>query len=249
MDTSQIRKPSFWAILPASVRYDQNLIPNSKLLYAEITALQEATGFCFATNQYLASLFGLKPATITTLLKNLIDNGYIAVEVVRDRETNQVIQRKISTTAKLPTIADPSSIKIEEGSPIKTEDPPLEKSKENNTSISNIPPIVPQGGRRRREPKKEPDHKPDRFHRFWAFYPRGENKQGAIRAWDRLRPTDDQIDQMAKALKRQKQSDSWKNGIGIPHAATWLNNRRWEDEVREVSNPDIVDARGGLDAW
>lgn len=243
------RKPAYWAILPASVRYDPELIPNAKLLYAEITALQEATGYCFATNQYLADLFGLKPATITALLKNLTDHGYIQVEVDRDEGTKQVVQRRIFTTAKLPTVAAPSPINIGEGSPIKIEDPPLQKPKENNTRDNNIPPKAPQGGRRRREVKKEPDHKPERFKRFWDFYPRGENKQGAIRAWDRLSPTDEQIDQMAKALKRQMQSEEWKNGIGIPHASTWLNNQRWEDEVKAAAPLPEVDARGGLDAW
>ena len=244
------RKPSYWAILPASVRYDTNLIPNAKLLYAEITALQEATGYCFATNQYLASLFGLKPATITTLIKNLSDNGYIKADVVRDTETKEVIQRRICTTAKLPVIADPSPIKTEEGSPIKTGEPPLEKSKENNTSNS-LPPKAPQGGRRRRDTKQIPDHEPERFQKFWDYYPRHESKQAAIRAWDRLSPSPELIDTMAKALKVQTQSKSWQDGIGIPYASTWLNNRRWEDEVKAAPVPQmsIVDTRGGLEAW
>ena len=244
------RKPSYWAIIPASVRYDPKLIPNAKLLYAEITALQEATGYCFATNQYLASLFGLKPATITTLLKNLADNGYIHVEIARDPETKEVLQRKISTTAKLPVVTDPSPIKIEEGCSINIGEPPLEKSEENNTSNS-LPPKAPQGGRRRRETKEAPDHEPERFSKFWEFYPRHESKQAAIRAWDKLSPSGDLIDKMAKALKVQIKSKAWQEGIGIPYASTWLNNRRWEDEVKAAPVPQmsIVDTRGGLEAW
>lgn len=247
----EARKPSYWAILPASVRYDPKLIPNAKLLYAEITALQESTGYCFATNQYLSSLFGLKPATITALLKNLTDNGYIKVEVVRDAETKEVLQRKISTTAKLPVVADPSSIKIGEGCPKKIEEPPLEKSKENNTSNS-LPPKAPQGGRRRRDTKQIPDHEPERFQKFWDYYPRHESKQAAIRAWDRLSPSADLINTMAKALMKQKQSKSWLEGIGIPYASTWLNNRRWEDEVTiqgQLPMLTVIDERGGLEAW
>lgn len=244
------RKPSYWAIIPASVRYDPKLIPNAKLLYAEITALQEATGYCFATNQYLSSLFGLKPATITTLLKNLADNGYIHVEIVRNPETKEVLQRKISTTAKLPVIADPSPIKIEEGYSINIGEPPLEKSEETNTS-NFLPPKAPQGGRRRRETKEVPDHEPERFSKFWEFYPRHESKQAAIRAWDKLRPSGDLIDKMAKALKVQMKSKSWQEGIGIPYASTWLNNRRWEDEVKAAPVPQmsILDTRGGLEEW
>lgn len=99
-------------------------------------------------------------------------------------------------------------------------------------STHDIPPKAPQGGRRSREPKKEPEWCPERFAKFWTFYPRGENKQAAIRAWDKLQPSDELIDTMAQALKRQVASEDWMQGIGIPYASTWLNQRRWEDEVR-----------------
>ena len=35
------RKPGYWAVLPARVRYDEELRPNAKLIYAEITALAQ----------------------------------------------------------------------------------------------------------------------------------------------------------------------------------------------------------------
>ena len=38
------RRPGYWAVLPATVRYDKTLRPNAKLLYAEITALADANG-------------------------------------------------------------------------------------------------------------------------------------------------------------------------------------------------------------
>lgn len=38
------RRPGYWAVLPAKVRYDKTLRPNAKLLYAEITALADARG-------------------------------------------------------------------------------------------------------------------------------------------------------------------------------------------------------------
>ncbi len=46
------RRPGYWAVLPATVRYDKTLRPNAKLLYAEITALADARGYCWATNSY-----------------------------------------------------------------------------------------------------------------------------------------------------------------------------------------------------
>ena len=36
---------------------------------------------------------------------------------------------------------------------------------------------------------------------------------------------------IGKALRRQKASEEWQNGIGIPYASTYLNNQRWTDEA------------------
>lgn len=245
------RKPSFWAILPATVRYDPNLRPNAKLLYAEITALQESSGYCFASNRYFADNFGLQPATITSLLDNLSKAGYISVEILRDSETHEVVQRRIYTTGKLPDIADPSPIFIGDPSSKNMEDPPLKISGNNNTSNNNNPPKAPRRGAGRREPKKAPDWKPERFAGFWVYYPRGENKQGAIRAWDRLKPSDDLIDTMAKALTAQMRTEDWQRGIGVPYASTWLNQRRWEDEQkRPAACPLTAQAeRSDLPEW
>ena len=52
-----MEKPNYYAILSAEVRYDNNLRPNTKLLYAEITALSNTTGECFATNKYFSNLY------------------------------------------------------------------------------------------------------------------------------------------------------------------------------------------------
>lgn len=101
-----------------------------------------------------------------------------------------------------------------------------------------IPPISPQEDVGPLEKKSVPKWRPERFAAFWEYYPRGENKQGAARAWDKLKPSDELIDTMAKALKRQLASEEWKRDIGIPYASTWLNQRRWEDEIKAVPISD-----------
>lgn len=84
--------------------------------------------------------------------------------------------------------------------------------------------------KRSNEPREAPDWKPERFAAFWDVYPCGKSKQAAIRAWDKLRPDDSLLVEMARGLQRALCSEDWKRGIGIPYASTWLNNRRWEDE-------------------
>lgn len=102
--------------------------------------------------------------------------------------------------------------------------------------------------RKRRATKSAPDYRPDTFARFWAAYPRGEDKQGAIAAWDELRPDDATLQAMSRALVRQKASEEWQRGIGIPYAVRWLRRRRWEDEIKAPA-PQPESAGGDLPVW
>lgn len=86
-----------------------------------------------------------------------------------------------------------------------------------------------QGGK---TAKSVPKWKPERFEKFWAFYRqnvRGEAREKAVKAWDKLKADDDLLDQMGQALLRQMATEEWRRGIGVPYASSWLNGRRWED--------------------
>lgn len=141
-------------------------------------------------------------------------------------------------TTENPTTGNPST-----GNPL-TENPTQPSTKDTKYLDTNTP-LTPQRGRR--APKKVALWKPERFAAFWQYYPRGESKQAAIAAWDKLRPDDALIDDIARALKRQMASEEWQRGVGIPYAATYLNQRRWEDEPHA---PAAQPAEGGgLPLW
>ena len=72
------------------------------------------------------------------------------------------------------------------------------------------------------------------FDRFWEAYPRKEAKQTAKRAFEKLNPDEALLQTMLEAVERSKGTAQWKeeNGRFIPHPATWINQRRWEDEVK-----------------
>jgi hypothetical protein len=74
-------KPSYYAVLPANVRYDANLTPMAKLLYAEITALAQKEGHAWASNQYFATLYGVHKDTVSKWVKELIIAGYVTIDV------------------------------------------------------------------------------------------------------------------------------------------------------------------------
>ena len=103
--------------------------------------------------------------------------------------------------------------------------------------------------RKRRGARSAPDWEPEMFNRFWKAYPRGEDKQGAMDEWDRLRPDHETMLAMSRALCRQKASDDWQRGIGIPYAVRWLRRRRWEDEDKTPPRPPDRSSGGDLPVW
>lgn len=70
---------SYYAIIPAKVRYDKSLCPNAKLLYGEITALCNEKGYCWATNYYFSTLYNVSVRSIVNWLNELESSGHIII--------------------------------------------------------------------------------------------------------------------------------------------------------------------------
>lgn len=94
-----MNKPSYYAIIPAGVRYDKRLPNGAKLLYGEITALSNKEGFCWASNRYFADLYGIAVRTIQRWIAEMERGGHI-------RCTTKAGKRKIFISAKLPGMSE-----------------------------------------------------------------------------------------------------------------------------------------------
>ena len=122
--------PSYYSIIPATVRYDHNLKANEKLMYGEITALASKNGYCWAENRYFAELYDVHKITISKWLKNLEDNGYIRTELKYVYGTKQVSKRLIY-------INDTPISQIAKGYESNDYDPVSENTKEELSTTSN----------------------------------------------------------------------------------------------------------------
>lgn len=89
--------------------------------------------------------------------------------------------------------------------------------------------LVPTNGSS--PPAKKTTGYADDFEAWWALYPRKVAKAAAAKAWKGARRATD-ADTLTSALLASVRA--WQaNGRAtehIPHAATWLNGRRWEDQ-------------------
>ncbi|NIP28978.1 MAG: hypothetical protein GWN55_16605 [Phycisphaerae bacterium] len=92
-------KKSYYAVIPANVRYDSTLPASAKLLFGEITALCNEKGFCWASNSYFASLYGKDKGTISRWIAQLIEQGYLQAEV--DKKDGN--KRKLWLSVRVPT--------------------------------------------------------------------------------------------------------------------------------------------------
>lgn len=75
-----VEHPCYYAVLDANVRYDKRLTSSEKLLYAEISALTNASGKCTAKNKYFAELYQQGLSTISRWVSNLAKCGYIKID-------------------------------------------------------------------------------------------------------------------------------------------------------------------------
>jgi hypothetical protein len=82
----------------------------------------------------------------------------------------------------------------------------------------------------------------DGFNSFWKEYPKKVQKQTAIKAWKKLKPTDGfhtLLETILKDVRSRANSDEWtKDNLQFcPYPASYLNGRRWEDEVPQPRDP------------
>lgn len=129
--------PNYYAVITADVRYDNRLNAQQKLIYAEITALSNATGECWATNGYFAKLYDVSSQTVSRWIRALVECGYITSDVERN-DRNEVVRRVLRICPPVendgtPTVENDGTPPLENGGT-----PPVKNEKENNTSIFNI---------------------------------------------------------------------------------------------------------------
>lgn len=86
------------------------------------------------------------------------------------------------------------------------------------------------------------------FLTFWAKYPNKAGKDKALKVWLRLAPDSGLILRILDSLSWQVRQPKWLKDDGeyVPHASSWLNQRRWEDEPfnapAESRGPRVMDA-------
>lgn len=231
-----------YTVIQNSALRDPRLSLKTKGLFAVMISLPDDWEYSISG---LASFVGVGRDAIRSALQELKLAGYLLQEQAHDENGKfagsvYVLQESAPPLSGFPSTVKPTTVQPSTGYPTQTKE-----------RYNKIPPIIPQEGEG--APKKKTTTttakwKPERFEKFWSFFPNGTSgkgsKQRAAAAWDKLKPDDQLLSEIAKALEKQKATEMWSRGVGIPYASTYLNGRRWKDaeEIGELHRPDALPA-------
>lgn len=223
-------KKSYYAIIPANVRYDEDLTPNAKLLYGEVTALCNEKGYCWANNSYFADLYGVSNVSISKWINQLVKQGYLSSEIKYKEGSKEILYRY------LRLVNNPIKEKFNT-SQRKVNDPIKEKFKDNTTSnntINNTTNILSSNKLPESELKSN-------FDKLWNLYPNKKGKAKAFTAYKKaIRDgvTNEAIQTgivaYTKEISLKRTEPSY-----IAHGSTWFGNQRWEDDYETDSKDDM----------
>ena len=131
---SDMEKPSYYSVIPASVRYCPELNASEKLMYGEISSLCSKEGYCWATNRYFSELYSVDTNSVSRWIANLERCGFIATTIGRAN------QRKIML-APIPKNVERVSTKIERGIPknVESDQLALYENNKSNTTREDFP--------------------------------------------------------------------------------------------------------------
>lgn len=183
---------------------------------------------------YFSRVSGANKETVGKYFHKLEELGYL--RRYRERGEHGVFGSTVyefTTSRASPCTDFPDTVEPDTAEPCTAEPEPVNPSQKNKRKKNNNPPIVPQGDERAENAVCT--WKPDRFLAFWEYYRdtfctkdhsrAGERGEAAI-AWDKLKPDDVTLEQIAAKLKAIMKTQQWKDGIGIKMASTFLNGIR-----------------------
>ena len=194
---------SCWLTLLCYVSVNDNEIDNGKIKHLSEQQLMVQSGLDFQDENWDRTIGVLEKLKSLEMIE--IDNGVITVKNWDKRQ-----ESALTGYERVKRYRDKAKVDNEGDNALITSE---EKRVEENRIEKNI-------------------H--IRFTSFWNEYPKKAGKVIAERAFNRLNPSKTLFDKVLEDVRQRKQSEQWQKEKGkfILNPATYLNQRRWEDETK-----------------
>jgi len=234
-------------IIYESVRFSRTLAalsPWAERLFFRMTTIADDFGRFNSEPPIVRALcFPLFPKLtdkqIQDLLEELASSGLIQIYEHGERRLGYFVtwpkyQICRAQKSKFPGPDDNGSERLQTFDSGRQQPPTSVTHTNRSRSRSRIPLSDPdldsalESGRKGRGAGQPASANPNPFDRFYGPYPRHEGKKAAREAFDRLSPDDVLLDRLVADVAARYVGIDVKL---IPHPATYLNGRRWEDET------------------
>ena len=189
--------------------YLEHMTPRQAVLMGMLIGMAKRSGYAYPSNKTIGAILNMTTITVQRELAILEEKGFLTRQLIRDNN-NQVVSRKIYPHIKT--------------------DIPL---------ISNLIPPSPQKCNSNKDKDISiTDNNKDTypFEQFWEMYKRKGVRSKALRSFEKLTKAEKELllVYIPKYVKNHVDSDKLKY---IPHFSTFLNEKRWHDELPyEIKN-------------
>jgi hypothetical protein len=231
-----------FAMIPLSAIIDNRLTLRMLKTFAGICSFRKSSDdFCIqAGRDEISVRCGLHPSIISTATTELENLGWLkkSGRGGRAMKTSYLITPP-KTVADSETVLNSATVM---GSETVTDSV-------SKTVTESVTPLYKKEVNLERRLSRPPAES-NGFAEFWQQYPKKVAKSDALQAWRKLKPSGQLFTDLMAGLASHKVSDQWRKNGGefIPHPASWLNKRRWEDEAQsavvqnQLANPVFVGA-------
>lgn len=195
------------------------------LMLLAIADFADDDGRAYPSVPTLARKCRMKERNAQYILAELVETGELATQRGKGPRGSNVYRIKLASLGVQPSAPVQTFAPLQETAPKGCNGVRITPAMECTQTIIE-PSMNRQGG----------------FETFWSAYPKKKAKGDAQKAWAKIKANVELLSSILTALNVQALSEDWQKDGGkfIPYPATWLNGRRWEDEM-----PSEVCSAGG----
>mgnify|MGYP007100052492 CR=1 FL=1 len=247
-----MEKTTKYTTIIHKIRIDLDLSCNEYCVADTVYSLSNnptGVGWCYASKKNIADFMGMTDRAVIKIIKKLIEKGIIDRKedtgwlkttqiwydsVVLERLKMREVHRGEQSSEGVNKVP-----KREQSSEQRGELSSDNKDNSYNNSYNNKVSIVTSKTTKEKKPFKYEES----FERFWTDYPEKTGKGKAHDSWVKL--TTEEKEKCLQAILEQVKNKhfykDWLKKDSVPHPTTWLNQRRWEDEVKQKKVEELIE--------
>jgi hypothetical protein len=249
-----------WAALEIAA-FSPGLSHGAARLYLALDRYAREPGVCWPKQKVIAARIGCSERSVRYYLTELIAAGIVEVARMAPGGANRYLLNHRQRIAGPPAKdcrthrQQASAYKSNKNNETEqqTEEPPIPpgiSSAKNRLTETVAPPAVQQS---LLDPEPAPPAlvvvppAPENIEtwfdeKFWPFYPRKVGKAAALTAMRRAGKSARLRDEILAGLYRQLPALESRDLQYVPHAATWINQKRWNDEPEAAVRRDAYES-------